>query len=246
MSLDFLRAREVTNVVRFFLDDCLPPVLRDNRMLMGLIARLYCGSTYSKFDLDFKMRALRMSDAEMAKVYENAPGCGDRRVRDTDLTRAEIEYVLSHVRGNRILELGCGAGVLSLALARRYSDVTSTDVHSSITLKLDARSRQEGISLLTGVAVAEHLPFEDKSFETVVAAHTLEHVRHFEQAVKEMVRVARDRIVIVIPRQRYYRYTVDYHLHFFPDCQQLILRVGLPHYQCEVITGDICYTGHVS
>ncbi len=40
---------------------------------------------------------------------------------------------------------------------------------------------------------------------------------------------------------RYYRYTIDYHLHFFPEPEQLILRMKLPRYCCEKVTGDLCY-----
>jgi hypothetical protein len=34
--------------------------------------------------------------------------------------------------------------------------------------------------------------------------------------VQELRRVGAQRLIIVVPRQRYYRYTIDYHLHFFP------------------------------
>ena len=67
------------------------------------------------------------------------------------------------------------------------------------------------------------------------------HVRHFEKAVAELVRVTRRRLLVVVPCQRYYRYTIDYHLHFFPEPEQLILRMGLPRYHCLEVGGDLCY-----
>jgi hypothetical protein len=54
----------------------------------------------------------------------------------------------------------------------------------------------------------------------VVCAHTLEHVPDVWAAARELRRVA-DRVLVVVPRQRYYRYTVDYHLHFFPSAAPL-------------------------
>jgi hypothetical protein len=57
-----------------------------------------------------------------------------------------------------------------------------------------------------------------------------------------MIRVARKRILVIVPCQRYYRYTVDYHLHFFPEPEQLVLRIGLPNASCEKVTGDLCYS----
>ena len=62
----------------------------------------------------------------------------------------------------------------------------------------------------------------------------------------ELRRVTRRRLLIVVPCQRYYRYTIDYHLHFFPEPQQFILRMGLPNYHCEKIDGDLCYWADLS
>ena len=66
----------------------------------------------------------------------------------------------------------------------------------------------------------EQLPFGDRAFDTVVCVHTLEHVPDLWRAARELRRVAR-RLIVVVPRQRYYRYTVDYHLHFFPNAGPL-------------------------
>jgi SAM-dependent methyltransferase len=243
---DFLRSREVTNVIRFLLDDCLPPVLRDRRLLMSLVARIYCGKAYAQFDVDFKEHVLHMSDADLAALYQTAPGCGENRIRESDLTAAEKQYVLTNVRGPNVLEVGCGTGTLARSIAQLGYQVVASDVDASMLQRLADAAGTEGLPLRTQVAFVETLPFPDHSFDTVVAAHTLEHVRDFEKAVEEMVRVAQHRIIIVVPRQRYYRYTVDYHLHFFPDPEQLILRVGLPHRECRIVTGDLCYTGYLS
>ena len=60
------------------------------------------------------------------------------------------------------------------------------------------------------------LPFPDGSFDTVICAHVLEHVRDFDRALAELLRTARERVVIVLPRQREYRYTADLHIRYFP------------------------------
>lgn len=62
----------------------------------------------------------------------------------------------------------------------------------------------------------EHMPFSDGKFETVVCAHVLEHILNLGTAMSEILRVARHQVVLVLPRQREYRYTPDLHLHFFP------------------------------
>jgi ubiquinone/menaquinone biosynthesis C-methylase UbiE len=98
-----------------------------------------------------------------------------------------------------------------------------------------------------GVAVAvvgsrlERLPFADKSFDNVVCAHVLEHVRELHRSIQELLRVARKRALIIVPRERYYRFTPNYHLHFFGGEEQLALAVGLKRYHAEIRCRCICY-----
>lgn len=61
----------------------------------------------------------------------------------------------------------------------------------------------------------ENLPFEDNSFDVVMATHTLEHVIDFEKAVKELKRITKQTLCVVVPCQRAYYYTLDEHVRFF-------------------------------
>jgi ubiquinone/menaquinone biosynthesis C-methylase UbiE len=78
------------------------------------------------------------------------------------------------------------------------------------------------------------LPFGDRAFDTVVCAHTLEHIPDLFRAAAELRRVAH-RVIVVVPRQRYYRYTVDYHLHFFPSAAPLVHLFGG---RADLVDGD--------
>ncbi len=240
-GLSGFRSRGLTRLARFVLDECLPPVIRDSRLLMGLVSKLYCGPTFRHFDMDFKRWAVTAKDSEISERYRNAPGCGALRVRDTDLTPEEIAWILTRLEGESVLEIGAGEGVLAALVARAGHRVTATEITPEALAGIRGRAAHCDVEVETRSANAERLPFADDSFDTVVAAHTLEHVRRFERAVSEMARVARRRVIIVVPKQRYYRYTVDYHLHFFPEPEQLILRADLPDCECEVVTGDLCY-----
>ena len=65
-------------------------------------------------------------------------------------------------------------------------------------------------------ASVEALPYPDDSFDTVVCTHTLEHVQRLGPALAELRRVARERVVIVVPQERPYKFSFNLHLHFFP------------------------------
>jgi len=237
--LTFLKGRRVTNAVRYVLDNWLPPVVRDFRPLNKLLALAFHGP---EFDLDFKRRALQLSDEEFAAAYDRLKPNEKKPYRQTDMTEGQLGWMTRHAIGPDVLEVGCGWGVLAERLARRGDlSVMATDLAASNIANARRRLENEGLPIQWQQADSEKLPFSDKSFDSTLCAHTLEHVRNFDKAVAELCRVTRRRLLIVVPCQRYHRYTIDYHLHFFAEPEQLILRLGLPNHRCDTINGDLCY-----
>jgi SAM-dependent methyltransferase len=234
-----LKDRRITNCVRYFLDDWLPPVMREFRPLNKLMAVLFHGP---HFDLDFKRKAYLMTDEEFSAAYSRLPHGRRRPYRDTDMTEGQMRWMLAEAVGPALLEVGCGHGHLAQRLAQRQEwAVMATDLSYDNVRVASAQAESAGAKIDVAVANIECLPFADKSFDTTLCAHTLEHVRDFDRAVAELVRVTRQRLLVIVPCQRYYRYTIDYHLHFFPEPEQLILRIGLPRHHCVKIQGDLCY-----
>jgi SAM-dependent methyltransferase len=94
-------------------------------------------------------------------------------------------------RGRRVLDLGCRSG----ALTRYFLDgnqVVGLDVDRA------ALAKAEALGIETVVAdVEEPLPFEDESFDAVVAGELLEHLRFPDALVAEARRVLRPRGVFV-------------------------------------------------
>jgi ubiquinone/menaquinone biosynthesis C-methylase UbiE len=234
--LSSLRDRRVTNVVRRVLDDWMPPVLRELRPLNRLLATVFFRG--GVFDLDFKEKAFRMSDAEFAMAYERL-AAGVERYRPSDTTDGQMRAIVEAAVGPRVLEVGCGNGALTAALARAGHAVTAVDVgqHSL------AAARTAAASARLAAAALPALPFRDRAFDTVVCAHTLEHIPRVWDAAAELRRVAARRVVVVVPRQRYYRYTIDYHLHFFPSAAPLVALLDLPRGETRCVDGDWLYVG---
>jgi len=202
--------RRFTSQVRRLLDDWLPPVVREWRPLNSVLARIVHGKA---FDLDFKEHAFRMSDREFADAYSRLAQ-GGARFRDTDTTPDQIAAILAEARG-RVLEVGSGNGVIAERLKQAGHDVVAVEVTEESAAET---ARRAGCPVT--LAALPHLPFEDGAFDTVVCSHTLEHIPDLYAAAAELRRVAK-RVVVVVPCQRYYRYTVDYHLHFFPSAAPL-------------------------
>jgi SAM-dependent methyltransferase len=238
------KSRRVTNCLRYVMDDWLPPIVREFRPLSRALANLFHGR---HFDLDFKRKAYQMSEADFRAAYARLPE-GKRSVyRLTDMTEGQLRWMVENAEGPKVLEVGCGYGVLAERLARRGDlEVVATDLSPENVEATQRRAAEAGLALEARTADVEALPFADKSFDTSLCAHTLEHVRDFEQAIRELVRVTRRRLLVIVPCQRYYRYTIDYHLHFFPEPEQLILRMGLANHYCVKLQGDLVYRADLS
>ena len=206
--------RRVTAKVRVLLDDWLPPVVREWRPLNRVLARMVHGPN---FDLDFKERAFHLTDREIAEAYDRLAQ-GRARFRDTDTTPAQIDAIASTAQG-RVLEVGCGNGSIVERL-RQAHRVVAVDV--TLGSAQETRRRADCPVALAGLP---DLPFNDDAFDTVVCSHTLEHIPDLWQAAAELRRVA-PRVIVVVPCQRYYRYTVDYHLHFVPSAGPLERLLG--------------------
>jgi ubiquinone/menaquinone biosynthesis C-methylase UbiE len=103
-------------------------------------------------------------------------------------------------RVDRILEIGYGSGIFMPELRQHCDRLDGVDVHQrkdEVTGKL----RHAGVSATLHTASAEELPFENRTFDVVVAVSTLEFVDDISRSVCEISRVLRPggAAVAVIP-----------------------------------------------
>ena len=71
--------------------------------------------------------------------------------------------------GSKVLDVAAGNGMVSLAAARRWCDVTSTDYVPALLECGRARATANGLSIKFKEADAESLPFDDASFDAVIS-----------------------------------------------------------------------------
>ena len=93
--------------------------------------------------------------------------------------------------GERVLDVAAGNGNATLAAARRYADVTSTDYVGELLDKGRERARAEGLAVHFQVADAEALPFDDASFDTVLSTFGVMFAPDHRRVASELLRVTR-------------------------------------------------------
>lgn len=93
--------------------------------------------------------------------------------------------------GAKVLDVAAGNGNATLAAARRFCDVTSTDYVEALLDRGRERAGAERLSVSFRTADAEALPFEDASFDAVLSTFGVMFTPDQARAASELSRVCR-------------------------------------------------------
>jgi ubiquinone/menaquinone biosynthesis C-methylase UbiE len=93
--------------------------------------------------------------------------------------------------GQRVLDVAAGNGNATLAAARRFADVTSTDYVGALLERGRERAKAERLPVTFQEADAEDLPFGDASFDVVLSTFGVMFTPHQERAARELLRVCK-------------------------------------------------------
>ena len=91
----------------------------------------------------------------------------------------------------RVLDVAAGNGNATLAAARRWCDVVSTDYVGALLERGKARASAEGLAVQFKEADAEDLPFADGSFDVVLSTFGVMFTPNQERAASELARVCK-------------------------------------------------------
>jgi ubiquinone/menaquinone biosynthesis C-methylase UbiE len=131
--------------------------------------------------------------AALKALQKGAWSSGDYAVVGTTLqiVGEELCEALDIRSGQRVLDVAAGNGNVTLAAARRWCEVTSTDYVSALLGRGRARAAADGLKIAFQEADAEALPFPDQSFDAVVSTFGVMFTPNQDKAAAELIRVCK-------------------------------------------------------
>lgn len=225
-------SRNSTNVFNWILDNLVPPLIRDSKIIMVPFFFLLFRKKYNRF-MNFKENVLKLNSNEIVQYYKELSPYHINR--QTDLNKKSLDYIFNNIEGEHILDISCGSGFLAKEIVKKYNFKKVIGIDFIISDQIKTCTNPKFIE-----ASIEKIPFPDNSFDTVICAHTLEHVIDINLAIQELRRVCKKKLIIILPRQRNYKFTFDLHVHFFPYKYSVLSLMGNKG-SCSCLQNDWVY-----
>jgi len=197
--MNWLLDKSITNRINYFIEHYVPPVLSDRKFVAAFFNGL-------------QGRGFRYYDAAENPV--NVPRCR----RDTDCSRKIIERAMEFVVGENVIDIGCGSGSFIKSLAKAGFKCVGVDPN---------QENEQGDSWQILHGFVDDFDFHEGAFDTLASFKTLEHIPDARSSLERWRKLARYRVILIVPCQRYRRYVYDGHVNFYPDEFQLRIQLGL-------------------
>ena len=115
--------------------------------------------------------------------------------------RRRISWIEERIIGPKILDIGCGPGIVCHLASERADivEIHGLDLQDDIITQARSNVTSNKVSFHCGFA--EHLLFENDYFDTVIMGEVLEHVFNEKEAVADASRVLKTggRIIVTVP-----------------------------------------------
>jgi SAM-dependent methyltransferase len=118
--------------------------------------------------------------------------------RTEQIEQDAVFHLAGPLRSKRVLEVGCGDGLYSIAASVKGAHVRAVDISAPMLFSARRRAEHSGSIVEWCQASAERLPFKSNVFDIVIAVTSLCFIKDPQPAVNEAARVLRPGGVFII------------------------------------------------
>ena len=129
-----------------------------------------------------------------------------------ELTPTRLSYVIDQIErhfsragknkkgleGLRILDVGCGGGLMAEALAQRGADVTGIDASQRAIDVACAHAKESGLAIDYRMATAEEAAKTGQSYDVILALEIVEHVASLKSFMKAIASLLRPEGIVIV------------------------------------------------
>jgi ubiquinone/menaquinone biosynthesis C-methylase UbiE len=226
--------RILINKIRFILEEFIPPIIRDSLIFKYIVKYFYRSD---KLHENLKENILNYTKKNYLEYYSAMPEINGK----TDNSEDCIKDIIKQILPNNIIDVGCGRGYLLERLRKenhKYK-LFGTEIYLSRTLE-EKKKKYNFNTIKIDILSIDKMK---KMYDTVICTHVLEHILDIRAAYKKLKKICKQRLIIIVPKERPYKYTFNGHLHFFPYEWSLIntLRPDTKNFQIRNIKRDFIF-----
>lgn len=153
---------------------------------------------------------MKLTESFQHKYYDRPSIWAENYWNEVQQNRAKMTVELLPPGIRSVLDVGCGAGVITKALTPNVSNIVAIDFALAPLIQV----KDPNVQVIQGDA--RFLPFGDKTFDAVISAELIEHLSESsrQQTLSEMARVSRKIILLTVP----WREVLEYEQVKCGDC----------------------------
>ncbi len=175
-------------------------------------------STNERDAMDNKTREIITAWDTLSEHYQKSV-----RISTYDVHYGTLSYgdnrlnLIGAVKGKKLLEIGCGGGQNTIALARKGAEAFGVDPSRAQIAHACHLATTCNINATFVTASAEDLPFNAEYFDVVLSSHALGYVYDIEKAFTDVYRVLKNNSIFVFCITHPYFIAVGYYLAEDPE-----------------------------
>ena len=223
-------SRDFQRPMRYLIDQLLPPLVRDSKVFKYALKIIFKADSETVWE--FRKNFPSMTDDEVRYIYSRLSKHALKV--STDINNRCLDKIKEEISLKTLLDAGCGTG--KLAELKGYLTYVGVDF---VEHKL-WRSVETDTASFHEMSV-EKMSFDDDSFDLVICAHVLEHVRNPINVLMEIRRLTKSEAIVILPRERSYKAGFNLHVNHYQykwEIESLISQVPCESSSIELIDGD--------